>query len=124
MLDNFWPSFDFPPMYGCYRDTRPWAQLNAAPRQFVGPFDQPALNLEAREQVRPTQVAAIVRLLNAVPSVSQTSWWIVPWLHKGALKHCEPESKFAFLVLGNETLAHTILLPLAAASSAVLSHKF
>ncbi|AYJ85314.1 SOS response-associated peptidase (plasmid) [Sphingomonas paeninsulae] len=73
-------------MCGRYRDTRPWAELHAALREFVGPFDQPALNLESREQVRPTQAATIVRLHDAAPSVSQARWLLVPWFHKGALK--------------------------------------
>jgi putative SOS response-associated peptidase YedK len=54
-------------MCGRYRDTRPWAELHAVLRKFVGPLDQPVLNLEAREQVRPTQAATIIRSNDGAP---------------------------------------------------------
>ena len=54
--------------------------------QFLGEPTQPALNLEAREQVRPTQAAPIVRLIDGVPVVSDARWWLIPWFHKGSVK--------------------------------------
>lgn len=73
-------------MCGRFRDTRPWAELQAALREFVGPLDQPALNLQLREQVRPTQAATIVRTHDGTPTVSQARWWLIPWFHNGAVK--------------------------------------
>jgi putative SOS response-associated peptidase YedK len=61
-------------------------ELHAALSEFVGPFEQPALNLEPREQVRPTQSATIVRLCDNAPSVSLARWWLIPWICKGTVK--------------------------------------
>jgi putative SOS response-associated peptidase YedK len=85
-LDNLNPVRHPFAMCGRFRDTHPWAELQAALREFVGPLDQPALNLESREQVRPTQAVTIVRTHDGTPSVSLARWWLVPWFHKGALK--------------------------------------
>ncbi|MDB5700799.1 MAG: response-associated peptidase [Sphingomonadales bacterium] len=73
-------------MCGRFRDTRPWAELHAALREFVGPLNQAALNLESREQVRPTDAATIARISENVPSVSRARWGLVPWFHRGTLK--------------------------------------
>jgi putative SOS response-associated peptidase YedK len=73
-------------MCGRFRDTRPWAELHAALTEFVGPFEQAALNIELREQVRPTQAATIVRLIDDAASVSSARWWLIPWFHKGTVR--------------------------------------
>lgn len=86
LLDTDGITGQSPPMCGRFRDTRPWAELHAALSQFIGPLDQPALNLQSREQVRPTQAATIVRSDDGKPAVSQARWWLIPWFHKGAVK--------------------------------------
>ena len=73
-------------MCGRYRNLQPWSELYASLSQFLGEPTQPALNLEEREQVRPTQAAPIVRLIDGVPVVSDARWWLIPWFHKGSVK--------------------------------------
>lgn len=73
-------------MCGRFRDTRPWAELYEALTAFVGPFEQPALNIESRQQVRPKNAASIVRLTDGAISVSSARWWLIPWFHKGAVR--------------------------------------
>jgi putative SOS response-associated peptidase YedK len=63
-----------------------WAELHASLTEFIGAFDQPAVNIESREQVRPTQAATIVRLIDDAASVSSARWWLIPWFHKGTVK--------------------------------------
>jgi putative SOS response-associated peptidase YedK len=73
-------------MCGRYRNTRTWGDLHAALQRFLGPVAQPPMNFEAKEQVRPTDSAPIVRLAPDGPHVSNARWWLVPWFHKGSLK--------------------------------------
>jgi len=73
-------------MCGRYPNYQAWAELHAAMRNFLGDPKQAAVNLEAREQIRPTNDAPIVRLVDGVPEVGNARWWLVPWFHKGALK--------------------------------------
>ncbi len=54
--------------------------------EFLSPPRQLPLNLESREQVRPTDQATIVRLSDDGPIAGKARWWLVPWFHKGALK--------------------------------------
>lgn len=54
--------------------------------RFLGEPGQAAVNLEPREQVRPTDDAPIVRMIEGQPNVSQARWGLVPWFYKGALK--------------------------------------
>ena len=74
-------------MCGRYRNLQSWTDLHASMTNFLGPVDQPALNLEPRDQVRPTQAAPIVTLSNNdTPTVWNARWWFVPWFHSGKLK--------------------------------------
>lgn len=73
-------------MCGRYPNQQTWAELHAAIRNFLGEPKQAAVNLEPREQIRPTDDAPIVRLLDDAPHVGNARWWLVPWFHKGALK--------------------------------------
>lgn len=73
-------------MCGRYRSTEPWAELHGALSRFLGTPEQPALNLEPRDQVRPTQHAPIVTFEGDAPRVWNARWWLVPWFHKGNLK--------------------------------------
>ena len=41
-------------MCGRYRNLQSWTDLHASMTKFLAAVDQPALNLEPREQVRPT----------------------------------------------------------------------
>ena len=73
-------------MCGRYPNTQTWTELHAAMRNFLGEPKQAAVNLEAREQFRPTDSAPIVRMIDDAPNVSYSRWWLVPWFHKGTLK--------------------------------------
>ena len=73
-------------MCGRYPNTQTWTELHAAMRNFVGEPIQAAVNLEPREQIRPTNDAPIVRMIDGAPNVGNARWWLVPWFHKGALK--------------------------------------
>jgi putative SOS response-associated peptidase YedK len=73
-------------MCGRFRNLQTWADLYSDLQRFLGPVEQAAMNLEPREQVRPTNDVAIVRSSDAGVSVSNARWWLVPWFHKGALK--------------------------------------
>lgn len=55
-------------------------------RNFLGEPIQAAVNLEAHEQIRPTNDAPIVRMIDGGPNVGKARWWLVPWFHKGAVK--------------------------------------
>ncbi len=55
-------------------------------RNFLGEPIQAAVNLEAREQIRPTNDAPIVRMIDGAPNVGNARWWLVPWFHMGGLK--------------------------------------
>ena len=52
-------------------------------------------------QVRPTNDAPIVRLVDATPVVGNARWWLVPWFHKGTLK----DWKATTFTAGAETVA-------------------
>jgi putative SOS response-associated peptidase YedK len=71
---------------GRYRSVATWAELHGAMRQFLGEPTQAAANLEAREQVRPTNYAPIVRMIDNAPNVGNARWWLIPWFHKGTVK--------------------------------------
>ncbi len=74
-------------MCGRYRNLQTWSELHEALEQFIGPATQSALNLEPREQVRPTQTAPIVTLReDGTPEVWNARWWLIPWFHKGTVK--------------------------------------
>jgi putative SOS response-associated peptidase YedK len=73
-------------MCGRFRNLKTWADLHSDLQRFLGPIEQAAVNLEAREQVRPTNDVAIVRSIDDRLLVSNARWWLVPWFHKGALK--------------------------------------
>ena len=70
-------------MCGRYRNLQTWSDLHSALQLFVGPVDQPALNLEPMPQVRPTNSVPIVRHTDEGFRVSNARWWLVPWFHKG-----------------------------------------
>ena len=55
-------------------------------RQFLGEPKQTALNIGPREQIRPTNDAPIVRMIDGAPIVGNARWWLVPWFYKGPLK--------------------------------------
>jgi putative SOS response-associated peptidase YedK len=55
-------------------------------RNFLGEPIQAAVNLEAREQIRLTNDAPIVRMIDGALNVSNARWWLDPWFHKGELK--------------------------------------
>jgi putative SOS response-associated peptidase YedK len=73
-------------MCGRYRYEEPWSVVHAALTEFVGPVGQAPLNLEPREQIRPTQHAPIVTISDKGPLVWNARWWFVPFFHRGALK--------------------------------------
>lgn len=73
-------------MCGRYPNYQTWAELHGAMRNFLGEPNQAAVNLEARAQIRPTNDAPIVRLIEGAPELGNARWWLVPWFHKGALK--------------------------------------
>ena len=74
-------------MCGRYRNMQTWSDLHAALSSFLGPPSQPALNLEPREQVRPTQLAPIVTTNDDdTVEVWNARWWLIPWFHKGTVK--------------------------------------
>jgi len=73
-------------MRGRFRNLQTWSDLHASLGRFLGTVDQPAMNMEAREQVRPTQTAPIVRSTDGGIRVTNARWWLLPWFHKGALK--------------------------------------
>ena len=74
-------------MCGRYRNMQTWTELHAAHSQFLEPPKQPALNLEPREQVKPTQNAPIVTLgEGGNVEVWNARWWLIPWFHKGTIK--------------------------------------
>lgn len=73
-------------MCGRYPNRQPWSQLYAAMDSFLPASRQLPLNLGLREQIRPTNDAPIVRLVNGAPEVSDARWWLIPWFHQGALK--------------------------------------
>jgi len=73
-------------MCGRYEYHATWAELHAALEAFLGETTQAPVNLEARAQIRPTNDAPIVRLVDGMPQVANARWWLVPWFHKGALK--------------------------------------
>jgi putative SOS response-associated peptidase YedK len=64
-----------------------WSELHAALSSFLGAPTQAALNLEPREQVRPTQNAPIVTVgEDGTIDVWNARWWLIPWFHKGTVK--------------------------------------
>jgi putative SOS response-associated peptidase YedK len=73
-------------MCGRYRNLQTWADLHAALSRFLEPLSQPAPNLEPREQVRPTNDASVVRMIDGKPSVGNARWWLIPWFHRGGVK--------------------------------------
>jgi putative SOS response-associated peptidase YedK len=74
-------------MCGRYRNLQSWSELHAALDQFIDTPKQAAVNLEPREQVRPTQNAPIVTLNDdGSPEVWNARWWLIPWFHKGTVK--------------------------------------
>ena len=74
-------------MCGRYRNVQSWNDLHGALELFLGFTGQPALNLESREQVRPTQNAPIVTLgEDGEPQVWNARWWLIPWFHKGTVE--------------------------------------
>ena len=74
-------------MCGRYRNLQSWRDVHAALSSFLGAPSQPALNLEPREQVRPTQSAPIVTLRDGGDvEVWNARWWLIPWFHKGSVK--------------------------------------
>ena len=74
-------------MCGRYRNLQTWSDLHAGLSYFLGPVTQPALNLEPREQVRPTQNAPIVTTEpDGEVTVWNARWWLIPWFHKGTVK--------------------------------------
>jgi putative SOS response-associated peptidase YedK len=73
-------------MCGRYRNQQTWTELHAALSRFLEPPAQPAFNLEPREQVRPTNDAVIIRMIDGKAMVANARWWLVPWFHKGMLK--------------------------------------
>ena len=70
-----------------YRNMQTWSELHGALSSFIGAPTQSALNLEPREQVRPTQQAPIITTddANAV-EVWNARWWLIPWFHRGTVK--------------------------------------
>ena len=74
-------------MCGRYRNMQTWSDLHAALSSFLAAPTQPALNLEPRDQVRPTQQAPIVTMddANAV-QVWNARWLLIPWFHRGTVK--------------------------------------
>lgn len=75
-------------MCGRYRDTRSWAELHDALQAFLGPVVAPqsALNLEYRDEVRPTDPAVIIRQGDEGVEIARARWWLIPWFHKGTVK--------------------------------------
>lgn len=73
-------------MCGRYRNTQSWSDLHGALTRFLGSPSQPALNLEPREQIRPTQGAPIVTLEDGKPRVWHARWWLIPFFHNGAVR--------------------------------------
>jgi putative SOS response-associated peptidase YedK len=74
-------------MCGRYRNLQSWSDLHEAMTQFLGRPAQSALNLEPREQIRPTQNAPVVSLKDdGTPMVWNARWWLIPWFHKGSVK--------------------------------------
>jgi putative SOS response-associated peptidase YedK len=73
-------------MCGRYRNLQTWSELHAALSRFIGPSSQMPLNIEPREQIKPTQHAPIVTLGDAGPEIWNARWWLVPFFHKGELK--------------------------------------
>ena len=74
-------------MCGRYRNLQSWSDLHAALSEFLVAPSQLALNLEPREQVRPTQQAPIVTMSDANQiKVWNARWWLIPWFHKGTVK--------------------------------------
>ena len=55
-------------------------------RNFLGEPKQAAVNLEARPQIRPTDNAPVVRMIDDAPNVGNARWWLIPWFHKGTVK--------------------------------------
>ena len=74
-------------MCGRYRNMQNWGERHGALSNFLATPAQAALNLEPREQVRPTQLAPIVTANDAgIPEVWSARWWLIPWFHKGTIK--------------------------------------
>lgn len=73
-------------MCGRYRNLQSWADLHANLSLLVAPPLQPARNLRSQAQIRPTDDAAIVRMIEGTPMIADARWWLVPWFHKGTLK--------------------------------------
>ena len=69
-------------MCGRYPNCQTWSELWAAIRNFLGEPIQAAVNLEAREQIRPMNDAPIVRMIDGAPNVGNARCWLVPWFHK------------------------------------------
>ena len=70
-------------MCGRYRNLQSWTELHGAMERFLGPTTQTPLNVEPREQVRPTTNAPVIRMQDGAPIVANARWWLVPWFHKG-----------------------------------------
>ena len=74
-------------MCGRYRNMQTWSDLHGALSQFLETPQQNALNLEPRQQVRPTQDALIVTTgEGGGVNVFSARWWLIPWFHKGSVK--------------------------------------
>jgi putative SOS response-associated peptidase YedK len=73
-------------MCGRYRNLQSWSDLHGSLQRFLGPTTQAPLNMQPMEQVRPTNQAPIVRLVDGVAIVGNARWWLTPWFHKKPLK--------------------------------------
>ena len=73
-------------MCGRYRNLQSWADLHAALSSFLAAPTQLPLNLASCEQIRPTDRAPIVRMVDGIPVISQARWWLIPFYHKGNIK--------------------------------------
>ena len=73
-------------MCGRYRNLQSWVELHGSLERFLGPTTQTPLNIQPMEQVRPTNAAPIVRVVDGKPMVGNARWWLTPWFHKKPLK--------------------------------------
>lgn len=73
-------------MCGRYRNTQSRNELHGAMERFLGPTSQTPLNMMSMEQVRPTNQAPVIRLVDGAPTVGNARWWLTPRFHKKPLK--------------------------------------
>jgi|GEM_PF-3289771 len=68
---------------GIHPNYQTWAALHAAMLNFLGEAKRAAAIPGAPEQIRASDAAPIVCMVDDALNVENTCWWFIRWLHAG-----------------------------------------